>query len=195
MAALKVLILKLIFTLLALFLAVNQTASQHNHKKGEDGDYESTILFSNSSDLREMSLTSSSYPLVSDKKVVFNLSISLLDSKYKLDRYGPTVIVKGNKISPEKLRVEKQNDSESIHSFEYIFNEMGTFDMVISFGYKDSNDLQRSESVKFTIHVSETIENHDSHHGFMGMGTEIWIIMGAMMLAMAVIVMGTAGHR
>ena len=184
-----------ILTFLIIIVLPGSAFSQHHHN---NNDTSFTEIFSNESSFGKISIYSNHFPLEVKKNIEFDLNMKFKDTLMKLNMEESKITskkMKGNDIYNFKFTAK--NDNITMFKSLFIFNKSGDYKFDLKLIIEDSTGAKYLANFAFTQNViNNDEENADSHHGFMGMGTEMWLIMGGVMIAMmAVVFMISSNHR
>ena len=186
----------LFLSFLVLFILFNKLTAQHTHHDSDNelkGEFE---IFKSDMEGFKFSLTSSLYPLVVGKKIVFSIKGSSPDNEKQFD----PCIMSLNIFKPDEnisKLVFTKHELEDKYVLDYTFWKSGKYNFGLEIQNADSLAENKISKFSFTQVVKEIGESNgsDSHHSGMGMGSVMLIVMGVVMLvSMVLISMGSSGH-
>jgi hypothetical protein len=189
----------LFLSLLALFSISNKLTAQHTHHDSDNrlkGEYE---IFNTDIEGFKFSLTSSLYPLVVGKNIVFGIKGTSLDNE---TQFKPHIIFlnisNSGKNSIESKLVFSRQEAGGKYILDYTFGKTGKYNFEVEVQNEDSLAVNKIYRFAFTQLINEIDEGDDadSHNSGMGMGSMMLIVMGAVMLGLMVLIgMSSANHR
>ena len=192
--------LRVLFFLLYIFISFSPASllAQHDHKDINRADSSLTQIFFNESSFGKITVFSSSYPLTVNKEINYRLLISMNDTAMKLNITDTKLVVR--KIYDKDIHnpdFKAAGDDIGVLNTSFIFAKAGNYKFELKLFVVDSAGAKYLADFEFTQNVMGSADKtNNSHHGFMGMGSEMWIIMGAAMIAMmAVVLMLSSNHR
>lgn len=161
-----------------------------------DQQYE---IFTTNIEGSQLTVLTNMYPLIAGKKVVFTMRTALKDMNNKIQPNDIFLnIINMNTMDDETRLVFISLEKGNEYFANYTFSQSGNYKFRLMLSIVDSSNIVRTQEVSFTQEVkkNESEQEEKSNGGFMGMGTTMMLIMvGVMMVVMAVVVMGTSGHR
>lgn len=185
--------------ILGFFILFNKLMAQHTHHDSQDEFNEGYEIFNTDIEGFKFSLTSSMYPLVIGKKIIFSIKGTSLDNETQIKPHIIFLnISNSGKNSIDSKLVFSGQESDGMYILDYTFWKTGKYNFEVEIQNEDSLALNKIYRFAFTQVVNEIdkSDDTDSHNNSMGMGSMMLIAMGAVMLGLMVLIgMSSANHR